>query len=200
MCATSGQKNLVTQARFEFRRAAVPANRMEIGHAPLVEDDGVIAFDTEEAVVESSVMKRAEAEAVFQFVSSALMVDRNDVRGVHKVELHSADCAAVSVGSQNILAEARIAHLPIDLLQHCFAWPCRNVSDFAFDVSAGDPLKLSHLLGLLGCLVEFLKLLNVCRNEIRAERDDDFLVVTSLREERFRLCFVHGLSPYLQGR
>ncbi len=96
MSATRGQKNLVAQACFEFRRAAVPANRMEFGHAAFVENDRIVSFDCDESVVECPVMQCAQADSVFQFICSALVVNRDDVSRVHEVKLNSADCTAVS--------------------------------------------------------------------------------------------------------
>ena len=100
---------------------------MKLRDSPLVEDDGVIAFNCDKPVVKRAVMQRAQADSVFQFIRSALMVNWNDVRRVHKVELHSADCAPIAVSSQHVLSEARITHLPIDLLQHRLSRPCWNV-------------------------------------------------------------------------
>jgi hypothetical protein len=94
------QKNLVTQARLEFCRAAVPANRMQFSHASLVENDRIVSFDSDESIVERPMKKRAEAKAVLQFIRSALMVNRNDVRRVHEFKLNAADCAAAAVSDQ----------------------------------------------------------------------------------------------------
>ncbi len=200
MSATSWQKNLVTQAGFEFSRSTIPTNRMKFGDTLLVQDDGVISFYCDKTVIESPVMECAEADSVFQFVSPALVVNRNDVRCIHEVELDSADSAAIAVSRQNVLAEACVTHLSIDLLQHRFSWSGRYVVDLAFNVGIGNALKLVHFFRLLCRLMQFFEFLNIGRQEIGAERDGDFLIVASLRKKRFRLCFVYGFAPDLERR
>ncbi len=89
---------------------------MKLYDSSLVEDDGIVSFDCDEAVVERPMMKRTEAKTILEFIRPTLVVNRDDVRRVHKVELHSADGTAVAVSRQHVLAEARVAHLPVDLL------------------------------------------------------------------------------------
>ena len=103
MSAPGGQKNLVTQACFEFCRTAIPAYRMEVRHSALVKNDGVIAFDADESIIERAMMKRTQTKAVLELIRSALVVNRNDVRRINEIELHSADCAAIAVSSQHVL-------------------------------------------------------------------------------------------------
>jgi hypothetical protein len=94
-------------------------------------------------------MEHAQTDSVFEFVSSPLVINWNNVCRIHEIELHPTDGTSVAVRHEHILTKPSVSHLTVDLLKNRLARACRDVSDLLLDVRVGDSLQRLDLFRLL---------------------------------------------------
>ena len=66
-------------------------------------------------MIEGAVMNCTEAETVFSFICSALVLNWDNVSGIKQVQLDVACGATGTIGSENILSKTCVPHLPLNL-------------------------------------------------------------------------------------
>lgn len=130
-------------------------------------------------MIEGTVMNRAEAQTIFSFVRPSLVVHRNDVRSVEKIQLDITCCAAVPIRSENILSKTRVADLPLNLLKHGSSWACGNILNVR-RICVRDLSNSQDVLRMLRAAVKCFKFVDVGRKKLRRERNGDLVVQPGL--------------------
>lgn len=69
-------------------------------------------------MVESPVMQGTKRKSIFDFIRSAFMLNRNDVRSIEQIQLDTANTTAMTVSTQNICPKTCVTNFPVYSLQN----------------------------------------------------------------------------------